>query len=114
MKLNKGYDLVSVDDNDALVNAIVGQPVSVGIEADDFQYYTSGVFDDWDNCGTQLNHGVLAVGFGTDSASGKKYWKIKNSWGASWGESGYFRLERREGSGVGICGITKNASYPTH
>jgi C1A family cysteine protease len=110
--INKGHADVAINDNDALKAAISMQPVSVGIEADDFQFYHSGVFSDWDQCGDQLNHGVLAVGYGTDSASGKMFWKIKNSWGGSWGESGFFRLERKE-TGEGICGITKNASYPT-
>lgn len=110
--INKGHRDVAINDNAALKAAISMQPVSVGIEADDFQFYHSGVFSDWDQCGDQLNHGVLAVGYGTDSASGKMFWKIKNSWGGSWGESGFFRLERRD-AGEGICGITKNASYPT-
>lgn len=111
-KVNSGHQDVE-SDNTALVNAIAGRPVSVGIEADDFQFYKSGVFDDWTGCGNQLDHGVLAVGYGTDASSGKMYWKIKNSWGAAWGESGYFRLERKMDNEVGICGITINASYPT-
>jgi len=110
--VNKGHADVAINDNAALKTAIAMQPVSVGIEADDFQFYKSGVFDDWTGCGDQLNHGVLAVGYGTDQASGKMFWKIKNSWGGAWGESGFFRLERKD-SGEGICGITKNASYPT-
>jgi len=111
-KINSSFTNVEID-NTALVNAIAGRPVSVGIEADDFQFYQSGVFDDWTGCGTQLDHGVLAVGYGTDEVSGKMYWKIKNSWGASWGESGYFRLERKMDNNIGICGITLNAAYPT-
>lgn len=113
MKLNKGgYRDVPKNSADQLMAAIVQQPVSVGIEADDFQYYKSGVFDDV-NCGDQLNHGVLAVGYGSDSASGKLFWKIKNSWGGDWGENGFFRIERKESeTGSGLCGILKNGSYP--
>jgi len=54
-----------------------------------------------------LDHGVLAVGYGTDATAGD-FWKIKNSWGGSWGESGYIRLAR----GTNECGVAKDASYP--
>lgn len=65
-----------------------------------FQLYTGGVLDS-SKCGTSLDHGVLAVGFGTDS--GKEYYKVKNSWGSSWGEEGFVRLAIV--SGDGTCGI---------
>jgi len=112
--VNKSYRDVAMNDNDQLVAAIDRQPVSVGIAAESIQLYHSGVFSDWDGCGDQLNHGVLAVGYGTDASSGKLFYKIKNSWGSSWGEGGFFRLERKTGRGEGICGVTKNASYPTN
>jgi cathepsin L len=93
----------------ALANAVAIQPISVAIDANPIQFYTSGVFNDW-SCGNQLDHGVLAVGYGSEN--GQDYYIVKNSWGASWGESGYFRLARRS-YGVGMCGITMQASYPT-
>ena len=87
------------------------QPVAVAIEADQsgFQSYKSGVFDA--PCGTNLDHGVLAVGYGTQS--GTDYFKVKNSWGASWGMKGYILLERGAKQTGGQCGILMSASYPT-
>merc|ERR1712060_671893 len=87
-------------------------PVAIAIEADQsaFQQYKSGVMTG--DCGTSLDHGVLLVGYGTDGND--DYWKVKNSWGSDWGESGYIRLFRNcnANSGKGQCGILLSASYP--
>ena len=103
------YTDVPKDDNAELVKAIHQQPVSVGINALKVKLYKSGVFNDW-TCTAELNHGVLAVGYGI-TENGVKYWLIKNSWGKVWGDHGYFKMERKS-EGEGICGITKMASYP--
>merc|ERR1711988_365750 len=95
----------------SLLKAVSKQPVSVAIEADKsaFQLYKGGVLDS-SGCGTQLDHGVLVVGYGTDN--GKDYWKVKNSWGSTWGEEGYIRMLRGKG-GEGQCGILSGPpSYP--
>ena len=81
-----------------LANGLTGRPISVAVDATNWSKYSSGVFG---NCKTSLNHGVLLVGATDD------YWKIKNSWGASWGEKGFIRLAR--GNTCGICNV---ASYP--
>jgi C1A family cysteine protease len=105
-----GYEDVKEGDEDALKAAVTKGPVSVAIEADKsaFQSYKSGVLDSW-FCGKKLDHGVLVVGYGTDSESGKDYWKVKNSWGADWGEEGYIRMVQ----GKNMCGIASQPSYPT-
>jgi len=96
----------------ALEAAVTKQPVSVAIEADQtvFQHYTGGVLTN-EACGENLDHGVLVVGYGTDA--GQKYWKVKNSWGTSHGEEGYWRIERGSAQQGGECGIRKGAVYPS-
>jgi C1A family cysteine protease len=106
-----GYKDVSPNSETALLTAIAQQPVSVAVEADQsvFQFYNGGVMDS--TCGTALDHGVLAVGYGTDT--GKDYYKVKNSWGADWGEKGYIRLGRgAKFNPSGQCGIQMDPSYP--
>jgi hypothetical protein len=102
-----GY--TDINSESDLLDAVANTgPVSVAIEADQssFQLYSGGVLTG--SCGTNLDHGVLAVGYGSDS--GTDYWKVKNSWGASWGVNGYILIQR----GVNKCGIADGPpSYPT-
>ncbi|GLT59279.1 hypothetical protein SLA2020_321080 [Shorea laevis] len=105
------YEDVPENNEQALQKAVANQPVSVAIEGGGraFQFYESGIFTG--RCGTALDHGVTAVGYGTEN--GKHYWIVKNSWGGSWGESGYIRMERNlAGTATGKCGIAMEASYP--
>lgn len=106
-----GYKDVSTDDEQAMMSAVAQQPTSIAIEADKsvFQLYKSGVLSGL--CGSSLDHGVLAVGYGT-ATDGGDYWKVKNSWGATWGDNGYVLLKRGKG-GSGECGLLAGPpSYP--
>jgi KDEL-tailed cysteine endopeptidase len=62
-------------------------------------------------CGTELDHGVAIVGYGT-TLDGTKYWVVRNSWGPEWGEKGYIRMQRGISNKEGLCGIAMEASYP--
>lgn len=91
----------------ALMSAVTQQPVSIAIDADDvsFQTYNSGVLTA--SCGQNLDHGVLVVGYGTED--GTPYWLVKNSWGPTWGDEGYIKIER---SDANLCGVLSAPSYP--
>lgn len=98
----------------AMMSAVAQQPVSVSIEADQdvFHHYSSGVVVG--NCGQKPDHGVLVVGYGHDDNLKKDYWKIKNSWGLTWGEKGYVRILRGASGtfGRGECAILNSPAYP--
>jgi len=61
-------------------------------------------------CGTDLDHGVLLIGYGTEN--GTDYWLLKNSWGTGWGDKGLFKIIRSTVKGKGICGLQSEPSYP--
>nr|ACF84854.1 unknown [Zea mays] len=105
-----GHQMVPAGSEDALAKAVAHQPVSVAVDAGGqaFQFYSEGVFTG--DCGTDLDHGVAAVGYGVGD-DGTPYWIVKNSWGTSWGEGGYIRMQRGAGNG-GLCGIAMEASFP--
>ena len=86
------------------------QPVSIAVEADtlQFQFYKSGVFSG--KCGTDLDHGILLVGYG--NMNNQDYWKCKNSWGSDWGQKGYILILKTDEDGPGQCGIMMENSVP--
>jgi len=110
--LSKYADVKQNSESSLLTAATIG-PVSVAIEADQesFQFYQSGIYAD-PNCGTQLDHGVLVVGWGQAASTKQNYWIVKNSWGTSWGDNGYIYMARGINAPYGICGIAMEPSYP--
>lgn len=104
---------VKPNDQISLKSAVAQQPVSIAIEADTryFQSYSSGVLTS-SSCGTNLDHGVTLIGYGTEN--GIDYWIVKNSWGTSWGDNGYVKIARSDSTNdPGICGIAMSASFPS-
>jgi len=109
---NTGYEEITKYSSSALEEAVSKGCVSIGIEADQttFQHYSYGVFTG--SCGTKIDHGVLVVGYG--ESEGRKFWKVKNSWGTSWGEEGYIRICRdcNKNGEDGQCGILTGPVAP--
>jgi len=101
-----GYVRLPTNDYNALLTAVatVG-PIAISVAASDWQFYDSGVFNT--DCGTEINHAVTLVGYGTDATDGD-YWIVRNSWSAGWGEGGHIRIAKEKASSEVQCGIDYN------
>ena len=101
VKVDSFVKLDSVDEEVIKEYLYKTGPLAIALNANPLQYYYGGIVDDDEkSCDPQgLNHGVVLVGYGSEN--GVDYWIVRNSWGASWGEKGYFRMLR----GKGTCGI---------
>jgi len=103
---------ITEGDEDQLTLAIAFfNPVSIAFEVvDDFRFYKEGVYSS-DTCKSgsmDVNHAVLAVGYGTCAKCGTPFYIVKNSWGAEWGDEGFFKIER----GANMCGVATCPSFP--
>ena len=112
VKISNYSDIIQNEEK-MLMFAVQHQPVSVAIQANkrSFQMYQSGIYSDPD-CGFELDHGVLLIGYGYDKDYDMDYWIIKNSWSSQWGENGYIRIQRNIDDTRGLCGIAMNPSVP--
>ncbi len=92
-----------VDEDEIKEYLFAKGPLAIALNADPLQYYSSGIIDlDSSECDPDgMNHAVTLVGYGTEKNT--PYWLVRNSWGKSWGEKGYFRMYR----GKGVCGINQ-------
>jgi C1A family cysteine protease len=104
------YD-VAPNDQVSLMAAVSKQPVVIAIEADTryFQSYSGGILDST-ACGTNLDHAVEIVSYGSEN--GIDYWTVRNSWSSSWGENGYVRIKKSSSTNdIGICGLAAEPSF---
>ncbi|CAK0869597.1 unnamed protein product [Prorocentrum cordatum] len=107
-----GFKQVPRGNAASLLSAVAQQPVAIAVQADQlvFQLYKGGIIQEGMQCGpTRVDHAVLVVGYGSES--GQNYWIVKNSWGPTWGESGYVRIARDGGGTFGVCRILTDPSY---
>jgi C1A family cysteine protease len=96
LPMQLSYSVLAADDVTLMTALQTYGPIAVGVSVETaFQQYTSGIIDPTTACGTTVNHVVLLVGYGTDSITGLPYWLVKNSWGTTWGELGYGRINRQ-------------------
>jgi len=110
-------------------------PIAISVDASSWHAYSSGIYNGCNQANPDIDHAVVLVGYGSDN--GTNYWLVRNSWSASWGESGYIRLLRGADEATncgtdttpldgtacvghadpvtvcGTCGILYDSAYPT-
>ncbi|KAH1022762.1 procathepsin L [Dendroctonus ponderosae] len=102
-----GYQLLQADELSLQQAVATIGPISVAIDGSNLQFYAGGVFRDDDCIPGRVNHGVLVVGYGIEA--GREFWLVKNSWGSSFGENGYFKMIRNRAN---QCNIASYGMYP--
>jgi len=92
----------------SFMHALNNGAVSIGIDASDFSSYGGGIVDETSKCGHNRDHSMTIVGYGYDSDQKENYYIVRNSWGPSWGESGYMRIKR----GGNFCDVEADGTQP--
>lgn len=111
------YELVPANNETALMQAVVNQPVSITFcdEGPGFRWYAGGVYNG--PCSICATHALTVVGYGIYEEDGPdkgtEYWLLKNSWSEDWGVNGFMYAKRNAGNAEGLCGLAKHPSYPT-
>ncbi|XP_044422008.1 senescence-specific cysteine protease SAG39-like [Triticum aestivum] len=109
----QSYEDVPANNEGALMQVVASQHVSVALDGGDmtFQFYKGRVMTG--SCGTDLDHGIAAIGYGKTN-NYTKYWLLKNSRGTTWGENGYLRTEKDIPDKIGMCGLRWSLLTPLH
>ncbi|XP_073107499.1 senescence-specific cysteine protease SAG39-like [Elaeis guineensis] len=110
-----GWEMVPLNNETALMQAVANQPVSVPFcpDGETLRWYSSGLYKG--PCGDCATHAMTVVGYGIyeDHDPGTEYWILKNSWSEDWGDKGFMYIERNVGLPKGLCGIAGYPLYPT-
>jgi len=108
------FKIINPGDEDEAVRVLAeNSPIATAVDAStsSFQLYTGGVYSGNDCDPKQISHGMLLMGYGFDSDSNMKFFTLKNTWGADWGEKGYMRIIR---DGSNKCGVVEDCNYPIY
>jgi len=112
IRFNHTFGVIPNGRGDLMASRLQTSPLSASLDALVLRFYKSGIISSgYYQCSTSANHAVLIIGY-ENLGAGKSYWRIRNSWGEDWGESGNFRLQA-DMSGDGMCGINNGVIYLT-
>ncbi|XP_076918994.1 cysteine protease Amb a 11.0101-like [Bidens hawaiensis] len=106
-----GKEDIPKNDEAAVMKAVAHQPVTFSMDPmnDGFMFYKEGIYTG--PCGLNVQHAMLHVGY-DEAPDGTKYYIVRNSWGDSWGEKGYIRMQRGVANVEGLCNMYLDSTFP--